>query len=64
MFFNRVDGKNHSQVLVHDAAVKKLTYEDKEAKGYIVNIYQKQQSLINYLLDLCSNEGDWIFNLI
>ena len=43
---NRVDGKSHSQVLVHFAIVK-LTYEDKDAKGDIVNIYQKSQTLIN-----------------
>ena len=50
---NQVDGNNHSQVLVHDVVVWKLTYEDKDAKGYIVNIYQKLQALINYLIDLC-----------
>ena len=62
ILFNQVDGKIHSQVLVHDV-LKKLTYEDKEAKGEIVNIYQKPQSLINYILDLCSNEGDWALDL-
>ena len=60
---NRVNGKSHSQVLVHDAVVRKLTYEDKDAKGDIVNIYQKPQTLINYLIDLCSNEGDWVLDL-
>ena len=63
IIFNQVDGKSHSQVLVHDVVVKRLTYEDKEAKGEIVNIYQKPESLINYLLDLCSNEGDWVLDL-
>ena len=60
---NRVDGKSHSQVLVYDAVVRKLTYEDKDAKGDIVNIYQKPQALINYLIDLCSNEGEWVLDL-
>ena len=63
ILFNQVDGKSHSQVMVHDVVVKKPTYEYKEAKGEIVNIYQKPQSLISYLLDLCSNEGDWVLDL-
>ena len=41
MLFNWVDEKSHSQVLPYDAVVRKLTYEDKEAKRDIVNIYQK-----------------------
>ena len=64
MIFNRVDGKSHSQILTYDAVVRKLTYEDKETKGEIVNIYQKPQLLINYLIDICSNEGDWVLDLI
>ena len=60
---NRVDGKSHSQVLVHDAVVRKLAYEDKDAKGDRVNIYQKPQALINYIIDLCSNEGDCFLDL-
>ena len=63
MIFNWVDGKSHSQILTYDAVVRKLTYEDKEAKGKIVNIYQKPQLLINYLIDICSNEGDWVLDL-
>jgi len=35
----------------------------KDAKGEIVNIYQKQQTLTNYLIDLCPNEGDWVLDL-
>ena len=57
ILFNQVDGKNHSQVFFHDVVVRKLTYE------YNITIYKKPQSLINYLLDLCSNEGDWILDL-
>ena len=53
MIFNRVDKKSHSQTLSYDAVVRKLTYEDKEMKGEIVNIYQKPQLLINYLIDIC-----------
>ena len=63
MIFNRVDKKSHSQILTYDAVVRKLTYEDKEMKGEIVNIYQKPQLLINYLIDICSNEGDWVLDL-
>ena len=43
ILFNQVSGKSHSQVLVHDVVIKKITYEDKEGKGEIVNIYKKQQ---------------------
>ena len=41
ILMNRVDGKSHSQVLVHDAVVRKLAYEDKPAKRDIINIYKK-----------------------
>lgn len=63
MIFNRVDRKSHSQILIYDAVVRKITYEDKEAKGEIVNIYQKPQLLINYLIDICSDEGHWVLDL-
>ena len=63
MIFNWVDGKSHSQILTYDIVVKKLTYKDKDAKGEIVNIYQKLQLLINYLIEICSNEGDWVLDL-
>ena len=59
MIFNRVDGKSHSL----DVVVRKLTYEDKEAKWEKVNIYKKPQLLINYLIDICLNEGDWVLDL-
>lgn len=44
--------------------VRKITYEVKEEKGEIVNIYQKPQSLINYLIDLCLKKeiGFWIYS--
>jgi hypothetical protein len=29
----------------------------------MVNIYQKPQELINYLIDKFSNEGDWVLDL-
>jgi len=57
MIFNGVDEKSHSQILAYGAFVRKLTYEDKEAN------YQKPQLLINYLIDICSNEGDWVLDL-
>ena len=41
MIFNQVDGKSHSQVLTYNVVVRKLIYEDKEAKWEIVNIYKK-----------------------
>ena len=63
MIFNRVDGKSHSQILTYDVVLKKLTYEDKESKGEIVNIYQKPQLLINYFIDIWSNEGYWVLDL-
>ena len=62
ILLNWVDGNSHSQLLVHDVVVIKLTYEEKDAKGEIVNIYKKPQTLINYLIDLCSNEGDWVLD--
>ena len=43
--------------------VRKLTYEEKDLKGEMVNIYQKPQELINYLIDKFSNEGDWVLDL-
>ena len=43
MLLNQVDGKSHSQVLAHDAIVKKLTYQDKEAKGEIVKIIKNHR---------------------
>ena len=52
-----MDRKSHSQILTYDVVVRKLTYEDKEMKGEIVNIYQKPQLLINYLIDICSKYG-------
>lgn len=55
---NQVDGKSHGQVIVHEIVVRKLTYEDKDGKGEKVNIYKKLQALINYAIDLCSDEGD------
>ena len=63
MLFNRVDGKGHSQVLVYDDVVKKLTYGDKEAKGEIVKIYKKPQSLINYLIENPSFDTDSSFSM-
>jgi len=41
IIFNRVDGNSHSQILTYDVVVRKLTYEDKEEKGEMVNIYKR-----------------------
>jgi hypothetical protein len=49
--------------LVYNVVVRKLTYQEKYLKGEMVNIYQKPQALINYLLDKFSNEGDWVLDL-
>jgi hypothetical protein len=49
--------------LVYNVVVRKLTYEEKYLKGEMVNIYQKPQALINYLIDKFSNEGDWVLDL-
>jgi DNA modification methylase len=43
--------------------VRKLTYEERDFKGVTVNIYQKPQALINYLIDTFSREGDWVLDL-
>ena len=50
-------------MLTYNAVVKKLTYEERDLKGVVVNIYQKPQALINYLIDTFSNEGDWVLDL-
>ena len=50
-------------MLTYNAVVKKLTYEERDLKGVAVNIYQKPQALINYLIDTFSNEGDWVLDL-
>jgi DNA modification methylase len=43
--------------------VRKITYDEKYLKGYMVKIYQNPQALINYLIDTFSNEGDWVLDL-
>ena len=48
--------------MVYNVVVRKLTYEEKDLKGEMVNIYQKPQALINYLIDKFSN-GDWVLDL-
>ena len=50
-------------MLTYNAMVKKLTYEERNLKGVVVNIYQKPQALINYLKDTFSSEGDWVLDL-
>ena len=40
-----------------------LTYEENDFKCKTVNVYQKPQTLINYLIDTFSNEGDWVLDL-
>jgi len=49
--------------MVYNVVVRKITYEEKDLKGVMVNIYQKPQALINYLTDKFSNEGDWVLDL-
>ena len=50
-------------MLNYNAVVKKLTYEERDLKGVTVNIYQKPQPLINYLIDTFSREGDCVLYL-
>ena len=50
-------------MLTYKAVVKKLTYEERDLKGVAINIYQKPQALINYLIDTFSSEGDWLVYL-
>ena len=48
--------------MTYNVVVKKLTYEEIDLKGEIVNIYQKPQALINYFIDTFSKEGDWVLD--
>ena len=50
-------------MLTYNGMVKKLTYEERDLKGVTVNIYQKPQALINYLIDTFSRERDWVLDL-
>ena len=43
------DGEKPSSLLVYNVVVRKLTYEENDLKGEMVNIYQKPQALINIL---------------
>jgi hypothetical protein len=49
--------------LVYNDVVRKITHEEKDLKGEMVNIYQKPQALINYLTYTFSNEEDWVLDL-
>eukprot|EP01018_Ginkgo_biloba_P038480 Gb_37443 [translate_table: standard] len=60
---NFKDGVDYNSILSYNAVVKKLKHMDKDSHGEIVNPYQKPQSLINYLIDMFSNEGDWVLDL-
>eukprot|EP01018_Ginkgo_biloba_P013093 Gb_10123 [translate_table: standard] len=59
---NFKDGVDYNSILSYNAVVKKLKHMDKDSHGEIVNPYQKPQSLINYLIDMFSNEGDWVLD--
>ena len=39
ILINRKDGEKYSQLLTYNSMVKELTYEDKDFKGEVVNIY-------------------------
>ena len=60
---NVKDRETPSSLLVYNVVVRKITYEEKYLKGEMVNIYQKPQALINYLIDTFLNEGDWVLDL-
>jgi DNA modification methylase len=63
VLINEKVGGKHSQLLTYNVVVRKLTYEENDLNGEIVNIYQKPQALINYFIDTFSSEGDWILDL-
>ena len=54
LLINKKSEGKYSQMLTYNAVVKKLTYEERDLKGVAVNIYQKPQALINYLIDTFS----------
>ena len=60
---NANDGETPSSILVYNVVVRKLTYEEKDLKGEMINIYQKPQALINSLIDKFSNERFWVLDL-
>jgi hypothetical protein len=62
IIFNVKDGGRPSSLLVYNDVVRKLTYEENDLKGEMVNIYKKPQSLINYLIDTFQMKeiGFWI----
>ena len=60
---NAKDGETPIIILVYNVVVRKLKYKEKDLKRNMVNIYQKPQALINYLIDTFSNEGDWVLDL-
>ena len=48
--------------MVYNVVVRKIIYKGNDLKGEMVNIYQKPQELINYLIDTFSNEY-WVVDL-
>ena len=63
LLINERSEGTYIQILAYNVVVKKLTYEEIDLKGEIVNIYQKPQALIKYLIDTSSKEGDWVLDL-
>jgi DNA modification methylase len=63
ILFNVKEGGKPSILLVYNVVVRKITYEENDLKGEIINIYQNPQALINFLIDTFSNEGDWVLDL-
>ena len=53
---NEKDGAKHRQLLTCNVVFRKLTYQEKDWNGEIVNIDQKAQPLINYFIDTFSSE--------
>ena len=49
--------------MTYNVVVKKLTYAESDLKEVTTKIYKKPQSLINYLIDTFSREGDWVLVL-
>ena len=63
LLINERSERKYSQILTYNVVVKKLTNEEIDLKEEIVNIYQKPQALINYLIDTFSKERHWGLDL-
>ena len=63
LLINERSEGTYIQILAYNFVVKKLTYEEIDLKGETVNVYQEPQTLINYIVDTFSKEGDLVLDL-